>query len=541
MDKHRALKLLQGHLDTVPKLRHLPRFSNEFKRWKRDAGVDIRKIFGEESGQFYEFKNISYSPSTRNRRQRFTTQDYNNIFQYGLNEAAILISSMIREIEEHGLEDINKRSPEIKEEQIEPQTSRLEYWAIIGASLTLVLAIFWFLYDRSFESLIGILGAASFLAGSTTISRARTMGLSLILIGVAVTGLAIVLYQQRSSVLPPRNAPLVIDMPQAASTPGIPTTTLVSSLTPTITQLHPTEPATVTVTQTIASPPLTDTSVALISLGTIVSVSDRAGDPHIFIMNPDGSIIEQLTVTGTNESPNWSPDGTKIAFHSNRRNPGSGDFAIYVMDADGSDLQVLTDTYNVWDGVPTWSPNGENIAFEAGPANDDGLHELFIIDVDSRESQSLNRWGRYPAWSPDGNLIAFHSVNEDGQVDIYTSDTKGQNIQQVTNDLDTDLAPAWSRDGLSIIFTSVSEQGYDLFEIDATGGEKTQLTRKGDILPMPVTWSPDGKLAFTVGNDARKQIFLMAENTNVADQLVVEQGGNYWWPTWSHPSHHSED
>ena len=84
----------------------------------------------------------------------------------------------------------------------------------------------------------------------------------------------------------------------------------------------------------------------------IAFTSARAGDYDIYTMNPDGSNIQQLTDDNASDgSPTWSPDGTRIAFVSDR----DGNNEIYVMEADGSNQTRLTDT-STRDFLPTWKP-----------------------------------------------------------------------------------------------------------------------------------------------------------------------------------------
>ncbi len=81
--------------------------------------------------------------------------------------------------------------------------------------------------------------------------------------------------------------------------------------------------------------------------------SDRDGDYDLYVMDADGGNVQLVTVGifSTDKEPAWSPDGTRIVFASNR----DGDWDIYVMDADGGNVQQLTDDPRL-DWLPAWSP-----------------------------------------------------------------------------------------------------------------------------------------------------------------------------------------
>jgi dipeptidyl aminopeptidase/acylaminoacyl peptidase len=123
-------------------------------------------------------------------------------------------------------------------------------------------------------------------------------------------------------------------------------------------------------------------------------------------MRLDGSGLAQLTSNaGANFYPNWSPDGSRLAFNSNR----DGDWDIYVMNADGSQVRQLVNAPGL-DDKPQWSPDGTRIGFATTRS---GTPQLLAVDVATGQETSLVAQpvsGLNPAWSADGSRPAFNVV-----------------------------------------------------------------------------------------------------------------------------------
>ena len=108
-------------------------------------------------------------------------------------------------------------------------------------------------------------------------------------------------------------------------------------------------------------------------------------------MNSDGTQASQLTDNpGEDWNPSWSPDGTSLAFASNR----NGNWDIYTMNSDGTQVTQLTDNPSS-DLEPVWSPDGARLAFTS---NRNGGLEVFLIDISGRTVTATSQAGIPSDW-----------------------------------------------------------------------------------------------------------------------------------------------
>lgn len=257
--------------------------------------------------------------------------------------------------------------------------------------------------------------------------------------------------------------------------------------------------------------------------GRILFVKD--GD--LWLLDANGS--HALATGGTFSQPNWSPDGSSLAYVYRGTN-----FAdIFVTDDQGQNQQRLTSSQstildnNDWNLRPTYSPDGQLIAFVSdrsstfptlqmmNAADGSGRRSIATPGLQEEDVDTL-------AWSPDGSQLAMTVFNEPGPAQIAilplsaSSRETGRTLTSVAGGA---LDPAWSPDGNWLAFAGHEGAAIEIYAIQPDGTSLTRLTTDGLLARSPV-WSPDGAhIAYLANKSGYFEIFEIDVNADASGVL----------------------
>jgi len=248
---------------------------------------------------------------------------------------------------------------------------------------------------------------------------------------------------------------------------------------------------------------------------------DNAYETEIWLANVQTGGARQLTnAKKSSQSPAWSPDGSKLAFVSDRTEKPQ----IYLINPQAGEAEALT---TLEDGVSSfaWSPDGKRIAYTATEPkstaikdrekkygefeivdHDHRMTRLFVLDVATKATRPLTS-GAFTvgsfAWSPDGRSIAFdHRINGDpangGSADISIVTVTDGAIRKLVTQSGPDSNPVWSPDGSRVAFrTAMANPDYFytnslIATVSSSGGVPAPLSSAFDEDPNLVAWKPSG-------------------------------------------------
>ncbi|NQT77885.1 MAG: S9 family peptidase [Bacteroidetes bacterium] len=291
------------------------------------------------------------------------------------------------------------------------------------------------------------------------------------------------------------------------------------------------------------------------------SIEQNKGNRELYLMNPDGSDLIQLTHSPKSEfNALWRPDGKKIGFLSS----ASGSVQLWEINADGSDLQQISEIEGGMGGF-SYSPEQSKILFikdvlienpfaalyeglpkASGRINNDLMYRhwdhwvdayshIFIADYgDAKVSNEKDimkdeAWGsplspfggmEQISWSPDGKTIAYTCKKKSGleytistNSDIYIYHLDEGNTENLSEGMmGFDMAPVFSPDGMKIAWESMERDGYEsdktrLIIYDIENDEITDHSSDFDQNASGLTWKGNSEIFFTSAHLGSYEIF----------------------------------
>lgn len=253
--------------------------------------------------------------------------------------------------------------------------------------------------------------------------------------------------------------------------------------------------------------------------GRIAFAADAGSGSQIYTIEPDGTGLRQIThVPGDATSPDWSPDGRRIAFELDDQTHAG----IAIMNTDGSDLVDLTPTG--LNSQPAFTPDGHHLVYEcAACAGGDGI---FLMRDDGSDAPGLrlttnpftDEGDSNPEVSPDGRTITFvrHQVDQQLQA-LFAVNIDGANLRQLTPyTLEVGIKHDWAPDGGNIALTPYADfpdhQSPNVATIKPDGSGLRMLTRftGGGSAAFAGSYSPDGSwIAYRLQNKAQSGLWVI--------------------------------
>ena len=259
----------------------------------------------------------------------------------------------------------------------------------------------------------------------------------------------------------------------------------------------------------------------------IAFVSKDGNRYRLNVADWDGeNIVSPLTSPEPIISPNWSPDGNRLAYVSfESKKP-----VVYVHTL-SSGRRVVAADFKGSNSAPAWSPDGRTLAVTL---TRDGLSQLYLIDAGGggtpRRITTSNGIDTEPTFSPDGRFIYFTS-DRGGSPQIYRVPAGGGDPSRVTFGSSYAVSPRVSPDGRTLAFTSRRDGGRFFIAMkDLAGGSET-LVSDGGREESP-SFAPNGRwIMYATQSGGRDTLMAASIDGRVKNRLTSTQG-DIREPTW---------
>lgn len=280
-------------------------------------------------------------------------------------------------------------------------------------------------------------------------------------------------------------------------------------------------------------------SLAYTSVPMELRPQNSVGVSQLWVATADGSAPPRKIYDGDATMPNWSPNGTRIAF--NQALSIDRHVSVLTIPASGGEPVLVEGEAGEIAWNPVWAPDGRYLYFIS---NRGGSPNIWRSAID--ENSGTPRDTPQPITTP-ASVVAHLSLSADGKKISYSAVSETQNIQQlpfdpvkgeplgapvnVTTGSRYWANPDPSPDGKQVVFYSQIQPEGDLYIINADGTGLRQLTADTAIDRMP-HWSPDGNwIACFSDRDGRLEVWTVRPDGSDLTQMTTE--GEWSYPVWS--------
>ena len=252
-------------------------------------------------------------------------------------------------------------------------------------------------------------------------------------------------------------------------------------------------------------------------------------------ISSSGGEPERVSATGDGAShPSTARRGDRLAFVQTRM-----DQNLYLAHLSGgaSGRVVALAGTSQQDSSPDLSPDGSRIAFASDRS---GHSEIWTMSVDGTNARPVTRLGthaRRPRWSPDGRQIAFDGrASASVQTDIFVADAAGGVTRRLTNDVSQDTWASWSANGERIYYLKFRAGAPEIWRVDVSGRSPEQITHDRGLKAQE---SHDGRFLYyansareiwriPLGGGRRRKILTLPDRTTWGGHWVATSTGLYW-------------
>jgi Tol biopolymer transport system component/DNA-binding winged helix-turn-helix (wHTH) protein len=244
------------------------------------------------------------------------------------------------------------------------------------------------------------------------------------------------------------------------------------------------------------------------------------------------SRLYRIALAGARPEPVGSPEllpfgeqATGISVSSTGRLVYSAQFrdaSIWKVDVPGQDdrsvaTRILPSTFD--EQTPDYSPDGSRLAFSSTRS---GVEEIWVANADGSNPMQVTSMGgpqcSNPRWSIDGRTILFNARRE-GSSDLYLLNPDSGELKRITDDPGEEAEPRWSRDGRSIYFGSNRTGRYEVWKMPAAGGTAVRITQQGGTT---ATESPDGRSLYYAKHDGQPTAIWQVPVDGGEERFVVD-------------------